>query len=517
MRKEAVKPPSSKSDSSKPVSESQDKQTGEQKEKKGTDQVSPGQTQTREDIHGGENASGEVDSPMSLPQGEQEGQSGQSGGQAGTESANSGDSANSSDGNQKKSGKNAGQGKGEGEPSDGGDGQSKSVKTIASRQALAQWLAQQLAAERFRTTEGIKTGAEIAHDLASGRQKFDFQSADGKFQAHVRGEKAIAQGELEKIQQLVRQDQADSFGQATSGGAVAGKGSGYPTLDVFSLPPHITSILPMLRDMPKEKIIERLGEWTKIPPNQRARTSMEYRLIKGFVHVAALQAVRNSEEVESSELTASDAGDLVDYVIGPHDDLPLDEELTMLEALSQGGVMDDLCEVHEKRVRADAPQILFVLDGSGSMGCENRMISAAVAAAATAQKYGPLGATLGLIAFTSNPALVIPMPETEYERVVDGIFSVQPGGGTSYATALELSFRHAPPKTTVVVLGDFIDSGALPQEALALKSSKEIKVVGIVSSAGNPSYANEICDEAYLVGFDDPTSVALIALKAGVA
>lgn len=239
---------------------------------------------------------------------------------------------------------------------------------------------------------------------------------------------------------------------------------------------------------------------------------MEYRLIKGFVHVAALQAVQNSEE----ELTASDAGELVDYVIGPHDDLPLDEELTMMEALSQGGVMDDLCEIHEKRVRADAPQILFVLDGSGSMGFENRMISAAVAAAATAQKYGPQGATQGLIAFTSNPALVIPMPETDHERVVDGIFSVQPDGGTSYATALELAVRHAPPKTTVVVLGDFIDGGALSQEALALKSSKEIKVVGIVSSAGNPSYANEICDEAYLVGFDDPASVALCCIKASV-
>jgi hypothetical protein len=61
-----------------------------------------------------------------------------------------------------------------------------------------------------------------------------------------------------------------------------------------------------------------------------------------------------------------------------------------------------------------------------------------------------------------------------------------------------------------------LDSGIPSQEALAIKSSKELKVVGIVSSAGNPSYANEICDETYLVGFDDPTSVALVALKASV-
>jgi Mg-chelatase subunit ChlD len=206
----------------------------------------------------------------------------------------------------------------------------------------------------------------------------------------------------------------------------------------------------------------------------------------------------------------------VDFTVGHRDDLPLDEERTILEALSQGGIVDDLSEVHEKRVRADAPQILFVLDGSGSMGFENRMMSAAVAAAAVAQKYGSLGTTLGLIAFTSNPVLVVPMPETEVERIVDGIFSVSPGGGTSYATALELAFRHALPRTTIVVLGDFIDSGLPSQEALAIKSSKELKVVGIVSSAGNSEYAGEICDETYLVGFEDSTSVALIAIKASV-
>ena len=477
MRKEAQKPP----------------QTGKDFSPKGTNQVSsPGQTQTRKDIHGGENASGEVpDSPNAAQQGQQEAQSGQPSDQSGQESGQQ-------DGQQIGS---------QGQP----------VKTIASREALAQWLVQQAAAERFRTTEGIKTGAEIAQDLASGRQKFDFQSADGKLKAHVRGSKAIAQGELDKIQHLTRQEQADGFGQATTGGAVAGKGAGYPTLDTFTLPPNITSILPMLRELSGEQVVEKLGNWMNLPPNQKARTGVEYRLIKGFVHLAALQAVRNSEEVESSELTTSPSGERVDFITGHRDDLPLDEERTMLEALSQGSVVDDLSEVHEKRVRADAPQILFVIDGSGSMGFENRMMSAAVAAAATAQKYGPLGATMGLIAFTSNPVLVIPMPEIEVERVVDGIFSVSPGDGTAYAVALELAFRHALPRTTIVVLGDFIDIGQFSQEALAVKSSKELKVVGIVSSAGNPAYAGEICDEIYLIGgFDDPTSVALIAVKAAV-
>lgn len=501
------------------------KEAGKDSSPKGTDQVSPGQTQSQEDIHGGENASGEVpDSPMSFSQGEQKGQSGQQPGQdsqtqAGGESTGSGDSTGSSSGSQKQGRQVTGEGRdGESQAEgEGGDGQGKTVKTIASRQALAQWLAQQAAAERFRTTEGVKTGAEIAQDLVSGKQKFDFQSQDGKFQAAVRGERAIAQGDPGEIQKIARQEQASrEFGQATTGGAVAGKGAGYPTLDTFTLPPNITSILPMLRELSGEQVVEKLGDWMNLPPNQKARTGAEYRLIKGFVHLAALQAVRNSEEVESSELTTSASGERVDFTTGRRDDLPLDEERTILEALSQGGIVDDFSEVHEKRVRADAPQILFVLDGSGSMGFENRMMSAAVAACATAQKYGPLGATQGLIAFTSQPALVVPLPETEVERVVDGIFSVSPGGGTSYAMALELAFRHAPPRTTVVVLGDFIDSGMPSQEALAIKSSKEIKVVGIVSSAGNPAYAGEICDETYLVGFDDPTSVALIAVKASV-
>jgi MoxR-like ATPase len=510
LRKEAGKP-----------REEPSAQRGKDSLPKGTDQVSPGDSQTREDIHGDENASGEVpDSPMSSPQGEQKGDSGQPGQdpQTGGDSQAGQDSGSSGVGQQGKTVGQRGESSGEGQAeADGQDGQGKTVKTIASRQALAQWLAQQAAAERFKTAEGLKTGAEIAQELATGKQKFDFQSQDGKFKAAVRGERAICQGKPGEIQKIVRQEQASrEFGQARTGGAAAGKGPGYPTLDVFSLPPHITSILPMLREMPKERVIEKLGEWIQLPPNQKARTGAEYRLIKGFVHLAALQAVRNSEEVESSELTTSPSGERVDFVTGHRDDLPLDEERTIMEALSQGGVVDDLSEVHEKRVRVDAPQLLFVLDGSGSMGFENRMMSAAVAATAVAQKYGALGATLGLIAFTSNPALVVPMPETEVERVVDGIFSVSPGGGTSYATALELAFRHAPPRTTIVVLGDFIDSGLPSQEALAIKSSKELKVVGIVSSAGNPSYAAEICDETYLVGFDDPTSVALIAVKASV-
>jgi len=522
-------------------SQKKESRPGEKSSPEGTDQASPGSSQSREDIHGGENASGEVpDSPMSSPQGEQAGESGQSSDQsgqesgqqagqqsgspgqagssqapAGGESGSSGDSAESSGRSQREAGQPTGKEEGEGRPSDGGEGQSKSVKTIVSRQALAQWLAQQAAAERFRTKEGVKTGAELAQELASGKSKFDFQSQNGKFRAAVRGQRAIAQGNPEDIQRIVRQEQTgQDFGQATVGGMLAGKGSDFPTMDVWALPPHISNILPILRDMSGKQVVEKLGDWLNLPPGQKARTGAEYRLIKGFVHLAALQAVSNAEEADSSELTTSFAGERVDFAIGPRDDLPLDEERTIMEALSQGGVVDDFSEVREKRVRQDAPQILFVLDGSGSMGYENRMMSAAVAAAATAQKYGSIGATFGLVAFTSNPALVVPMPETEVERVIDGIFSVSPGGGTSYAKALELAIRHSPPKTTLVVLGDFIDSSVLSQEALAVKSSKELKLVGIVSSAGNPSYANEICDEVYLVGFDDPTSVALIAVKA---
>jgi len=124
------------------------------------------------------------------------------------------------------------------------DSQTVSVKTIASREALAQYLAQQAAADKFKTREGLKTGAEIAQNLASGKQKFDFQSTDGKFQAHVRGSKAICQGPSDEIQKLIFQhDQiGDGFGKADVGGHRAGKGFDFPTLDVFTFPPEIASI-----------------------------------------------------------------------------------------------------------------------------------------------------------------------------------------------------------------------------------------------------------------------------------
>ena len=398
------------------------------------------------------------------------------------------------------------------------DSQTVSVKTIASREALAQYLAQQAAADKFKTREGLKTGAEIAQNLASGKQKFDFQSTDGKFQAHVRGSKAICQGPSDEIQKLIFQhDQiGDGFGKADVGGHRAGKGFDFPTLDVFTFPPEIASILPMLREMNHQQIVEKLEKWIHLEPQHRTRTGMEYRLIKGFVHLAALKAVATAEEIESSELTPSYSGERVDFVSGSHDHLPLDEERTVMEALAQGGIIDDEVEIHQKRVRADAPQILFVIDSSGSMGYESRMVSAVVAAAACAQKYGAQGATFGLIAFSSHPAVIVPMPEIQIERVEDGIFSLKPGGGTSYARALELAIRHAQPKTTVVILGDFLDSSILSQEALALKASKDLKFVGIVSSVGNPEYANSICDETYLTSFEDPTAVALIAIKSVV-
>jgi MoxR-like ATPase len=397
------------------------------------------------------------------------------------------------------------------------------VKGVVSRQDLARWLARHAAGVHFRTAEGVKTGAEIARDLAAGKRRFDFEAKDGTLKAFVRDKQAICKGDPQKIQEMLRPDDGTSeesaggYKRDVSGGSLAGKWADFPTLDVSAIPPHIASVLPMLRGLSQEEVVEKLAEWVRLPPGQRSRTGTEYRLIKGFVHLSALQAVHNTEEAESSELTASPSGERVDFVTGPRSNLPIDEERTMLNALEQGGLIDDSVLVYEKRVRADAPNILLVLDGSGSMGFANRMLSAAVAAAAVAQKYGPLGGALGLIVFTSNPALVVPMyQQIDADRVVDAVLSVQPGGGTSYAKALELAFQHAVPRTTVVVVGDFIDSGVPTQEALALKAAKEVKVVGVVSSAGNPDYAREICDETYLVAVEDPTSVALVAIEASM-
>lgn len=397
-------------------------------------------------------------------------------------------------------------------------GQSKAVVNTTS---LAKLLGSDPTTKEFQTAEGIKTAAEISQELANaqGQARFDLKALDGSFEAKVRGQKAIVQSEKpEVIKQAARLDQpSPEMGNATSGGCLGGKGDGMPELGNVSadIPQELVKMMPLLRGLTGEKRIELLERWTSIPPQHRVRGGPEYRLLKGIAHLSALKAISQFEEVEDGAQTMSRAGEQVDFLQGLHFEAPLDELRTMEEAIASGGAVDDLAEVRQKRVSTDAPNLLFVFDTSGSMGHEGRMQSAMAAAQATALYYGPRGATFGLTVFSDHPAVVVPTPESDVDVVIDGILMLSPSCGTSYARGLELAIRQALPNTTIMVFGDFLDNGFPAPSVYAIAHDKNVKVVGIVSAAGNPDYAVELCDEVFTVGsWDDPSAVALVALKA---
>lgn len=396
-----------------------------------------------------------------------------------------------------------------------------SSKAIVSTAALARFLSSGDPTAQFRTAEGIKTAAEIAQELAQNSgQRFDLQSLDGGFQAKVRGGKAIVEAKPEATKELAKMNQppSEKLGAATSGSALAGKGDNLPEFNGIvsaDIPHELVKMMPLLRGLSGEKRIELMEKWTQIPVRQRVRGGPEYRLLKGMAHLSALKALSQFDEVEEGEQTMSKAGERVDLLRGVHFDAPLDELRTMEEAMAQGGAIDDDAEIREKRVSVDAPNMMFLYDTSGSMGQEGRMQSAMAAGQAVATYYGPKGATFGLTVFADHPASVVPMPEHNMDIVIDGILMLEPGNGTSYARGLELAIRHALSNTTIMVFGDFLDSGFPAPEVYAIAHDKDVKVVGIVSSAGNPEYAAELCEETYTVGsWDDPSAVALVALKA---
>ena len=393
-------------------------------------------------------------------------------------------------------------------------------KAIVDTEALAQLLSGDPTAQ-FKTAEGIKTAAEIAQELAQNSgSRFDLQSLDGSFVAKVRGSKSIVEStKSELVKELAKLDAepSEEMGKADSGGALAGKGDSLPEIGNVSvdIPQELVKMLPLLRGLSGEKRIELMEKWTTIPPKQRVRGGPEYRLLKGIAHLSALKAISQFEEVDEGEQTMSKAGERIDLLRGPHYDAPLDELRTIEEAMSMGGAIDDNAEIREKRVSVDAPNLLFLFDTSGSMGSNGRLQSAMAAAQATAAYYGPKGATFGLTIFADYPASVVPPPEQDVDVVIDGILMLEAGNGTSYARGLELAIRQALPNTTILVFGDFLDSGFPAPEVYAIAHDKNIKVVGIVSVAGDPEYAAEICDEVYTVGsWDDPSAVALVALKA---
>jgi Mg-chelatase subunit ChlD len=374
-------------------------------------------------------------------------------------------------------------------------------------------LAEKMAGQMFKTSQGLKTGAELAREIQNGARKLDFESQDGNLTGKIRGEKAIAEGQPVQMQSLNKAN-SEKYGASTSDGAIAGKsGENIPSLETNMITPELQAVLPIIRELTPEKIQEVLKKWTQAEPGGRSRMGNEFRVLKGLGHLSAIKAVASFEETSDGEETVSNTGERVDFQTGHRLDMKLNPMRTIVRALAQGGIIDNRTEVREKRISTDAPHLLYVVDGSGSMGYQNRMQSAQASVQAVGYYYGPKGATGGAIAFADDPLLLVAPPERDFERVVSAILDITPKWGTSYAKGMEMAIRVALPKSTILVFGDFEDGGVVSEETRALTREKELKIIGIISNSGNATYAAEICNETFIVDFKDPAQAALVALK----
>jgi hypothetical protein len=144
-----------------------------------------------------------------------------------------------------------------------------------------------------------------------------------------------------------------------------------------------------------------------------------------------------------------------------------------------------------------------------------RIVAAVSAAQALADYYSPKGSRFGCAEITgATPVVWVPPGEPDAEALTNAIIGLEPRWGTAYVPAIEYGIRACQPKTTMLVFGDFEDNGLLSQEARAIKSEKQLRIIGITDATGNIPYAASLCDEVHLVDLTDPTQVALVALKA---
>ncbi len=370
----------------------------------------------------------------------------------------------------------------------------------------------------FDTSKGKLTGAELARSLSQcPDQRMDIASCDGTFEAKVRGGgKSIVSGEADKVARAV-EIQRNPQGTGQGGGGLASKSNSFQQLDVgaSSLSPELRDAMPLLREVGEAGVVEVLQGWLQAPAKSRVRGGREHRVLKGVTHLSALRATQSFDEVRDGEQTLTRHGERVDFIVGRDLRAPLNPLRTIVKAAACGGLIDDRCEVREVRVTVDAPHLTFVMDGSGSMAIGNRLLAATASAHALAEYYGPRGSTFGYIVLTGDkPFMHVTPGETDAERVVDAILSLETNWGTAYAPAIELAIRASLPNTTILVFGDFEDSGLLSAEAQAIKSEKQIRIVGITDATGCVSYAAELCDEVQMVDMNDPAQVALVCLKA---
>jgi len=366
----------------------------------------------------------------------------------------------------------------------------------------------------FNTSEGKKTGAELAAELAGRPEaRLDIRSHDGTLEAKVRGGKSIAEGKAENVKRAVEIQRSSSCGSG-SGGLASKVAAELENLGANSLSPELKDAIPLLREVGEGGVVEILTGWLSAPAKTRVHGGREHRLFKGVTHLSAMKAIQQYDEVRDGEQTLARHGERVDFTVGKNPLAPLSAARTMMRAIANGGIIDDQTEVREVRVTVDSPDLFFVLDGSGSMA-GLRIVAAVSAAQALTDYYAPKGSRFGCAEITGEKPLVrVPPGEPDAEALTSAIIGLEPRWGTAYVPAIEYGIQACQPKTTMLVFGDFEDNGLLSEEARAIKSEKNIKIIGITDATGNTLYANSLCDEVHLVDLSDPTQVALVALKA---
>jgi len=397
--------------------------------------------------------------------------------------------------------------------------QHKSVSSIVSKNDFRRFL-EKLGDTPLRTPSGIKSAREIAKNLKF-IQRLDIEGKG--FSAKIRKDKVLVRmkGRNEDVEEIVGKlkEAVEESEKATEElVSSVGKGSDFPTLGTARVPSTMFPdwVLESYEKARKRDIrvtIEKLTKYMKVCERDGYEPTIFAEEVKALLSLAMLSSYFASELLEESEGgEESNIGYFSDYASGTDYRFPINPVRTIVRAFEKGGVIDDETIVREVRKYKGLKEGMLVVDASGSMS-GYRIFLAILTAYAFAQKYKDTGLNLGLIAFTSNPALIVDPNNTDVDKVVLNVLRLRAGGGTSYAKALELAIRTAKPDSIIFLIGDFEDYGRPPDDVIALKTSKNLTIIGILTFSSNIHYARLLCDKVLIVNPKDPTGTALALME----
>jgi Ca-activated chloride channel family protein len=186
----------------------------------------------------------------------------------------------------------------------------------------------------------------------------------------------------------------------------------------------------------------------------------------------------------------------------------------------------------QQKVALDRATVMLTLDTSGSMQATDIDPSRLVAAQTQATDFVnslPEGLQVGLVAFDTTPRTLV-TPTTDYPQAVSAIDSLQVGGGTATAAAIEASLaaiKAAPPSASgkpvpavIVLMSDgapTIGIGDTPAIASAVAAAQDAKAAGVpiyTIAFGTPQGVVNVQGQSIPVP-SDPATMALIAQDSG--